>query len=54
VKKIVEEHGGMLLARNRPEGGACILIRLPVLGTAALSDDETTNEEKPDDDHAAA
>ncbi len=54
VKKIVEEHGGMLLARNRPGGGACILIRLPVPGAAALSDDEPTNEEKPDDDHAAA
>ena len=54
VKKIVEEHGGMLLARNRPEGGACIVIRLPVPGAAALSGDEPTNEEKPDDDHAAA
>ncbi len=54
VKKIVEEHGGMLLARNRPEGGACILIRLPVPGAAALSADEPTNAEKSDDDHAAA
>ena len=30
VKKIVEEHGGMLWAENRSDGGACIVIRLPV------------------------
>jgi nitrogen fixation/metabolism regulation signal transduction histidine kinase len=30
VKKIVEEHGGMLWVENMPEGGACIIIRLPV------------------------
>ncbi|MCK4744052.1 MAG: HAMP domain-containing protein [Sulfuriflexus sp.] len=31
VKKIVEEHGGMVAAEDRPEGGARIVIRLPVL-----------------------
>ncbi len=32
VKKIVEEHGGMIWAENRPQGGACVIIRLPILG----------------------
>lgn len=32
VKKIVEEHGGVLWAENRPEGGASIVIRLPLEG----------------------
>ncbi len=32
VKKIVEEHGGMIWAENRPQGGACVLLRLPILG----------------------
>ncbi|MCP3665253.1 MAG: HAMP domain-containing protein [Gammaproteobacteria bacterium] len=30
VKKIVEEHGGIVWAENRPEGGACVILRLPV------------------------
>ena len=30
VKKIVEEHGGMILAENAENGGASIIIRLPV------------------------
>lgn len=30
VKKIVEEHGGSIRAENRAEGGARILVRLPV------------------------
>jgi len=30
VKKIVEEHGGMIWVENMPDGGACIMIRLPV------------------------
>jgi nitrogen fixation/metabolism regulation signal transduction histidine kinase len=30
VKKIVEEHGGIIWAENRPDGGAMITVRLPV------------------------
>jgi PAS domain S-box-containing protein len=30
VKKIVEEHSGVIFAENRREGGACVVIRLPV------------------------
>jgi nitrogen fixation/metabolism regulation signal transduction histidine kinase len=30
VKKIVEEHGGRVEADNRPEGGACVRVSLPV------------------------
>jgi len=30
VQRIVEEHGGRVSAGNRPEGGAVILVRLPV------------------------
>jgi nitrogen fixation/metabolism regulation signal transduction histidine kinase len=30
VKRIVEEHGGRIEAENRPEGGAKILVMLPV------------------------
>jgi len=30
VKRIVEEHGGTIRAYNLKEGGACIIIRLPV------------------------
>lgn len=39
VKKIVEEHGGMIWAENRPEGGARIMLRLPVLAGAAEEQD---------------
>jgi len=28
-RRIAEDHGGDLLASNRPEGGACFLLRLP-------------------------
>jgi nitrogen fixation/metabolism regulation signal transduction histidine kinase len=30
VKRIVEEHGGTILAKNLPEGSACVILRLPV------------------------
>jgi nitrogen fixation/metabolism regulation signal transduction histidine kinase len=30
VKKITEEHGGRIEADNRPEGGACVRVVLPV------------------------
>lgn len=36
VKKIVEEHGGMVWAENSEQGGACIVIRLPVLHSDAV------------------
>lgn len=31
AQKTMEEHGGKLLARNNPEGGACLIARFPVL-----------------------
>ncbi len=31
VKKIVEEHGGSIRAENLPQGGACMIIRLPAV-----------------------
>jgi nitrogen fixation/metabolism regulation signal transduction histidine kinase len=30
VKKIIDEHGGRIEADNRPEGGACVRVVLPV------------------------
>lgn len=36
VKKIVEEHGGSILAENRPDGGARIVIRLPLRGALTV------------------
>jgi signal transduction histidine kinase len=30
AKKIMEEHGGELIAGNNPEGGACMIARFPV------------------------
>lgn len=38
VKKIVEEHGGMVWAENSEQGGACIVIRLPVLHSDAVKE----------------
>jgi signal transduction histidine kinase len=29
VKKIVEEHGGLIRLQSPPEGGACVEIRFP-------------------------
>lgn len=31
VKRIVEEHSGIIFANNRPEGGACVVVHLPAL-----------------------
>jgi signal transduction histidine kinase len=36
VKRIVEEHGGTIFVENLKEGGACVIIRLPV-GEPALA-----------------
>jgi nitrogen fixation/metabolism regulation signal transduction histidine kinase len=36
VKKIVDEHGGTVLAANRPSGGACVTLRLPLVVPAAV------------------
>jgi nitrogen fixation/metabolism regulation signal transduction histidine kinase len=33
VKRIVEEHSGVVFAENRPQGGACLVVRLPALVT---------------------
>jgi signal transduction histidine kinase len=30
AKKIMEEHGGTLIAGNSPEGGACMIARFPI------------------------
>jgi nitrogen fixation/metabolism regulation signal transduction histidine kinase len=38
VKKIVEEHGGSILAQNCGSG-ACVIIRLPAIGQAARKPD---------------
>lgn len=43
VKKIVEEHNGSVWAQNNPEGGASIIILLPVSGTDG-TDERTAPE----------
>jgi two-component system NtrC family sensor kinase len=35
---IVKEHGGDIVARNRPEGGALIEVRVPVAGAGAIAE----------------
>lgn len=37
VKKLVEEHGGTVIAENLDESGACIMVRLPVKETSRSS-----------------
>ena len=49
VKKIVEEHGGMIFAENAENGGASIIIRLPVKKIAGqLIGPEKQNNENND------
>ena len=56
VKKIVEEHSGMLEAENIEGGGACVVIRLPVLSMDADNEKPETQDDKQysNDDNAAA
>ncbi|HEX6503948.1 MAG TPA: GAF domain-containing protein [Terriglobales bacterium] len=35
---IVKEHGGDIVARNRPEGGALIEVRIPIAGAGAAAE----------------
>jgi nitrogen fixation/metabolism regulation signal transduction histidine kinase len=37
VRRIVEEHGGLIHLESPPEGGACIVIRLPISPAVAES-----------------
>jgi signal transduction histidine kinase len=32
VRQITEAHGGHVVAHNAPDGGACLIVRLPVAG----------------------
>ena len=56
VKKIVEEHGGMLEAENVEGGGACVVIRLPVVSMDANRKTPTWHKTNhlSDNDNAAA
>ncbi|NNF96470.1 MAG: hypothetical protein HKM94_06050, partial [Halobacteria archaeon] len=56
VKKIVEEHGGMLEAENVEGGGACVVIRLPVISMDADNEKQEMQDDKQysNDDNAAA
>ncbi len=41
VKKIVEEHSGIVWAENRSEGGANVVLRLPVIGRIEKQDERS-------------
>jgi nitrogen fixation/metabolism regulation signal transduction histidine kinase len=42
VKKIVEEHGGIISAENRPGSGACVIVRFPVEANASGGEEQRT------------
>jgi len=52
----VEEHGGMLEAENVTDGGACVVIRLPVISMDANIEKPETQDDNhySSDDNAAA
>ena len=39
AKKIMEEHGGTLIAGNNPEGGACMIARFPIPAQREMNGD---------------
>ena len=46
VKKIVDEHGGVVWIENNREGGACVVIRLPI----TTQPDQSKMDELPEQD----
>jgi len=46
VKKIVEEHNGLIRADNLPAGGACFVIRLPLAAASSQSSVPSVIREK--------
>ncbi len=42
VKRIVEEHGGTIAAENLADGGACVIVRLPIGAAAASAEKSPT------------
>ncbi len=48
VKKIVEEHGGILWAENNVNGGATVTLRLPVQGDKGRSSNNRPDTSEPD------
>ncbi len=46
VKKIVEEHNGLIRAENLPTGGACFVIRLPLAAANSQSSIPAVTREK--------
>ncbi len=54
VKKIVEEHGGVIWAENLPNGGAGIILRLPVLSNQSARTAQTSTESDMGNENDAA
>jgi nitrogen fixation/metabolism regulation signal transduction histidine kinase len=46
VKKIIEEHGGMIWAENLSEGGGRVAFRLPVMASSTGSDSNDNSKRK--------